>query len=300
MAIMHRLNYLNPFYTYQRRQYLVEKVGRLATPLRHRAADYGIAFNHNDRFLLGLKNSKVDQIAFVIGNGPSLRLDDLEKLTVAPNSVTFAANKVYLAFDQISFRPSFYFVEDNLVLQQNWNQVNALEGIPKFHPKRALDWAPRVRHAYYYEFIWEDPNRSGFPSFGANPVQGFYWGSTVIYSMIQFACFMGCNPIVFLGVDFSFELPKAPPEGIELVSEGERNHFHAAYRVPGEKWNIPNLDIQMKTFQKIRSWGDANGVEFYNATRGGKLEVFDRVDLDSFLESRRSTQLEENRVEVLP
>ncbi len=290
MAVLHRLNYLNPVYTYRHRRNVKRRVDALTKPLREKAARFGIGFNHNDRFMLSLKDSKIGQPAFVIGNGPSLCIADLEKLK---DYLTFGANKIYLAFAESSFRPSYYFVEDNLVLQQNWQQINALRDVPKFHPKKGLEWAPRINSSYYYDFYWEDPKSPSFPSFGTNPVCGFYWGSTVIYSMIQFAFYMGCNPIILIGVDFSFDLPKTPAKGIELKSEGEKNHFHPDYRKPGEKWNIPNLDIQLKTFQKVAAWASMNGVQVFNATRGGKLEVFDRIDLDTFLQMHLNTKPDE-------
>lgn len=44
---------------------------------------------------------------FLIGNGPSLRAEDLTRLHEA-GEITFAFNRIYNIFDQTPWRPSFY------------------------------------------------------------------------------------------------------------------------------------------------------------------------------------------------
>ena len=43
-------------------------------------ADIGLPLLKNDRYLLSLKNKHKGRRAFIIGTGPSLKLEDLEKL----------------------------------------------------------------------------------------------------------------------------------------------------------------------------------------------------------------------------
>ncbi len=233
--------------------------------------------DENDRKLVALKHKHKGRRCFILGNGPSLNIKDLDLLS---DDLTFAANKIYLSFPEQSWRPTYYFVEDNLVLRQNWDVIEGLSGFPKFFPIEALKFTPKSERGLYYEFVCE-PMSENFPSFGFDPLAGFYWGSTVIYSMLQFAFYMGCNPIYIAGVDFNFDLPQKPANGIELECEGEVNHFHPEYRKIGEKWNVPNLDIQAKSFTKAKAIASEHGINIYNATRGGKLEVFDRVEFES-------------------
>ena len=56
-----------------------------------------------------LKNIHKNNRAFILGNGPSLCVEDLNKIK---DDITFPANKIYLAFDETSFRPKYYFVEN--------------------------------------------------------------------------------------------------------------------------------------------------------------------------------------------
>lgn len=46
-----------------------------------------------------------------------------------------------------------------------------------------------------------------------------------------------------------------------------------------------NINREMITYSIARDFSEANGIKIFNATRGGKLEVFERVDIDALLES---------------
>ena len=72
-----------------------------------------------------------------------------------------------------------------------------------------------------------------------------------------------------------------------MVSEGEINHFHPDYRKEGEVWGLPDLELQERSFRLARTVFEINGRRISNATRGGKLGVFPRVDLDSLFEATR-------------
>ena len=83
------------------------------------------------------------------------------------------------------------------------------------------------------------------------------------------------------GVDFSFDVPEKNVFNGKVVSEGEINHFHPDYRKEGEVWGLPDLDLQERSFRLARKVFERDGRRIFNATRGGKLVVFPRVDFDS-------------------
>lgn len=229
-----------------------------------------------------MKNKHLNKRIFLIGNGPSLKIDDLDKLK---NEITFAANKIYLSFSETKWRPSYYIVEDDLVFKQNYKKINKLNLI-KLFPNYARTWGLRVDNGIYFKMNLLGPTTENFPNFNPEPVEeGLYWGSTVVYSMIQFAVYFGCKEIYLMGVDFSFDVPSKSvfnekENRVDLICEGEVNHFHKDYRRPGEKWNLPNLDIQLKTFSKAKEYCDIHGIKIYNASRQTKLDVFEKIDFD--------------------
>jgi len=245
-----------------------------------------LPITENERKLGVLKNKHKGQCCFVIGNGPSLQITDLDRLK---SEITFASNKIYLAFDQTDWRPTYYVVEDSLVAQQNYDEINNLHGFPKFFPNCMKQWAPVFKNGIYYEVVWEDFYPQ-FPGFSINALDKLYWGSTVTYTCMQLACFMGIRKIYLIGVDFNFILPKRAGEENRrriYFSEDERNHFHQSYRKPGEKWHEPKLPYQEKAYLAAREAVRQIGGQIFNATRGGKLEVFPRVDVDALFRENR-------------
>jgi hypothetical protein len=90
---------------------------------------------------------------------------------------------------------------------------------------------------------------------------------------------MGIREIYLLGVDFNFSEP-SEKKGRILISEGESNHFHPNYRNPGEIWAEPKLHQQKKAFEEAGKAVEKMGGRVFNATRGGKLEVFPRVNFN--------------------
>jgi hypothetical protein len=65
----------------------------------------------------------------VIGNGRSLKVEDLGRVR---DEITFASNKGNLAFDETSWRPTYYSVSDVLVAQNNAPAINSLDGLKIF------------------------------------------------------------------------------------------------------------------------------------------------------------------------
>lgn len=221
---------------------------------------------------------------YIIGNGPSLLVADLDRLTGA---TTFASNKIYLAYEQTAWRPSYYSVEDHLVLRNNMEQIAALDGSLKIFPANMRDFGYHGADTVFMPFLppasFETPlSDPDFPGFSRDLSHGVFWGSTITYTQIQMALYMGAAEIILLGIDHSYALPDTRI-GNAYVHAGERNHFHPDYREEGEIWHQPNLDVLEVSYGKARDVCAAAGVRIVNASRRTALGVFDRADLDALL-----------------
>ena len=247
----------------------------------------GIALTANDRRIAALKDIHHGRRCFIIGNGPSLRIEDLARLK---DEITFACNKIYLAFDQTPWRPTYYSVLDVLVAEHNWAAISALKLRKIFHEavrpyfKDATDviWLkglamPRVAGDYQGEF-------------STSVLNGVYGGWTVLYPQIQLAFFMGIREIYFIGLDFSFDIPKSTGRtcrsGEILEHQGETNHFHPDYRKPGETWTVPLLDLQYKAFSAADRTFKKHGGRIFNASRNTALDIFPTVNFDDIINRR--------------
>lgn len=225
-----------------------------------------------------LKNIHKNKRAFILGNGPSLCVEDLNKIK---DEITFAANKIYLAFDETSFRPKYYFVEDLLVYEQNIKEISNIKQM-KFFPTVAFKNA-KVKNGIYYKLVYENYYPS-FPNISNDISKEVFWGATVIYSMIQFAIYMGIKELYLIGLDFNFIVPQGQENFKEIISNGEINHFHKDYRKEGEKWNHPKLEEQYNTFLKVREYCEKNEIKIYNTSRSTKLDIFELKILDKIID----------------
>ncbi|MFH0880095.1 MAG: hypothetical protein V2A34_10320, partial [Lentisphaerota bacterium] len=58
-------------------------------------------------------------------------------------------------------------------------------------------------------------------------------------------------------------------------------HFHPDYFGKGFRWHIPRVDQMEVGYRLAKDAFERHGRKILNATAGGKLEVFDRVDVSS-------------------
>ena len=237
----------------------------------------------NCRRLAGLRNKHIGQRAFVIGNGPSLKTADLDRLG---NEITFACNKIYLAFDTTEWRPTYYAAEDILMLQHHLPGVYDFRSSIKLFPTYAIGYARRDENAIYYRQSYRDfyPN---LPRFSSDPMDRVYGGNTVIYALLQFAVYMGIREVYLLGVDFHYDTPKErvsseADDNFSMYRVGdEKNHFHQDYLRPGDLMCNPNIERHEKAYQSAKIAMEQRGGRIVNVTRGGKLEVFPRLEFET-------------------
>lgn len=220
---------------------------------------------------------------FVIGNGPSLKAEDLTRIWNL-DIPTFACNRIYMIFPQTEWRPTYYFISDAKIVAQYTDDV---EGVPvdhRFFPKRCRD---KIKKGIFYNELESDYEKDG--KFSLNASEGIYTAGTVTAEMLQFAYFMGFSEIYLIGVDFSYAITNKIDDRTYKYG-GETNYFVKDYLKPGEVADMPNIKANLLGFHAAREAIEAQGRVIANATRGGKLEVFDRVNLDELLKKWEEEQ----------
>ena len=97
-----------------------------------------------------------------------------------------------------------------------------------------------------------------------------------------------------IGVDASYAVPDdAKISGNHRVKEidmesDDPNHFHPDYFGKGKRWHEPNVDVMLKAYDEAERETRKKGVSIINATKGGKLEVFPRVNYDTLFKTSAS------------
>lgn len=222
------------------------------------------------------KNIHQGEVCFVVGNGPSLTATDLTKLYQL-KIPTFACNRIHLIFPQTEWRPTYYFISDRKIAAQYTDEI---EGVPidhRFFPKR---YRGTIKNGLFYNELWFDYEKEG--KFSKDAGKGIYPAGSVTTEMIQFAYYMGFSEIYLIGVDFSYSVSNAINDKTYSY-HGENNYFVKGYLKEGEIADRPNITANLLGFHAARDAIESEGRVIMNATRGGKLEVFKRIDLDSLL-----------------
>jgi len=211
---------------------------------------------------------------FILGNGPSLRSTDLSRLR---GEITFGANRIYLLFPEIGFPTSYYVAVNTLVVEQCAAEIASLD-LPKFITWRARRRIDRRPHTLFLDTDYTQP-----ANFTGDPTRRLFEGSTVTYTAMQLAYYMGCDPIVLIGVDHSFTTQGEP--NVTVVSSGDDpNHFAPGYFGKGFRWQLPDLQASEAAYCLARDACAAGGRTILDATVGGKLTIFPKVDYRSLFD----------------
>lgn len=230
------------------------------------------------------------QRGWVIGNGPSLSVEDLDKLK---GEITIASNKIYLAFEETDWRPSFVTCCDTVL----WKKIKreCTKNYPRIHLSSLLinpltDLFSRKRIFFKtLSPVKLDPSLGC--SFSDNVVKGMHNGYSITYENIQFAHHLGLNPIYIIGCDHYYGgeenmAGKDLVAGKAQVEAKEINHFHPDYRKKGEVVSPAFIDGMNAAYAQAQAFATKNNITIINATRGGHLEAFKRCDFDQIIRQK--------------
>jgi hypothetical protein len=106
-------------------------------------------------------------------------------------------------------------------------------------------------------------------------------GATVTYSCIQIAAYMGFSEIILLGVDNNF--PFGTRLNGEMIYNDVHSHFNNDYK---STVYIPTIDRINLAYESAREYCDTHNIKILNATRGGRLDAFERVDFESLFREK--------------
>jgi hypothetical protein len=257
----------------------VKQIRRLTNRVRHEWSELRLRLSY--RFtaegrrsraaLAALHNSAGQRRCVIIGNGPSLNQMDLSVLRDVP---TFGLNRGYLLFPRIG-GPTTYLVSANrYVLEQSMDEMLAGPG-PKFFNWRHRAHVPAGRDDVIF---FDTVHRPGFST--DVPGRGLWESATVTYVAMQLAYHLGYREVILIGVDHSFTTPG--PAHQLVTSEGaDPNHFDPNYFGAGYRWQLPDLERSERGYRLAREAFEAAGGEVLDATVGGKLTIFRKVDFST-------------------
>jgi len=231
----------------------------------------------------GFKNLHAGKRGFIIGNGPSTALQDLKFLK---GEIAIAVNAFYRHPDAKIINPDYWVMADPFF----WEQPGALQpaldkavSTKMFVTTAGLSFFSGTRmgtlidmHFYHYDITKtiDVPIdfSEGIPHFGHN----------VAIVSLMLAFYLGCNPIYLIGCDHNFM--KVTEEEYESKVLDHFYHDPNQYKLDEcltwDQWTSA-MAIMALEYGLLKSYASLWGVDVFNATRGGYLEVFPRKSYES-------------------
>lgn len=211
------------------------------------------------------KNIHRGKRCFIIGNGPSLTYDDLEKLHVE-NEICFGVNRIYLSFEYTNWRPDYYTACDYFMIKKDAKIIQKLLMNKFIRYQFRENFFDDKRKLYEYGGLSNDQKE--FP-FSDDIVKGIYIGKTVVYDSIQIAAYMGFSEIYLLGVDLT----------ANMIAEAEGSHF---YKSPdtNERLARGERNENLRAMRNARKYMESQGRIIKNATRNVDWDELERVDFE--------------------
>lgn len=226
-----------------------------------------------------LKNAHRGQRCFIVANGPSLRAEDLARLQ-ENGEITFGMNRIYKFFPDTAWRPTYYVCEDINIFHESQDEINAIPAKLKFIP---------VNHKWYNGvdikdamYFWANYNRAkDYPdSFSPEIAHQMDSMGTVTFTCINIAAYMGFTEIYLIGVDHNYQVT-INEDGQTVVDKTAKDYFCENYDDDIKDVVVHDMRQNTIAYRKAKHYCDEHGIHIFNATRGGKLEVFERVDFDT-------------------
>jgi len=212
---------------------------------------------------------------FVVATGPSLTLDDLNLIE---KEKSFSMNSAVLALQGTKWRPDFYMIQDEYVFQKLREKIkeSAESDLKNIWISESLE--KRFGNGEHYKVFplhYLDHKMYHYSGYGKfmfsdDCYRTIYDGYTITFSVLQMAAYMGFKKIYLLGCDCNYKLPKA-----HFVEYGHKDPKAA---IMGDKMIAGHYEF--------KKFADARGIEVINCTRGGMLEVYPRLSLETVLKEK--------------
>lgn len=230
-----------------------------------------VHINSDLKSMKKLKNNAKKRRCFIAATGPSLTKEDLELLE---GEVTFGVNSIFLMYDKTKWRPDYYVCTDAGYFKKIYEEykfdIMNLARKDIFLNAASRDIGKKNNKTHYISFSnWNRVYDFDAYQFQDDIVSGLYAFGTVTNIVIAIAMYMGYKDIYLIGADCS----NLNRHFINDITDQEKT----------DSYVDQTIQIQLSGYKLMDSETKKKGVKVYNATRGGALEVFERVALEKVL-----------------
>lgn len=242
-----------------------------------------------------LRNIHAGKRCFVIGNGPSINSMDLKLLE---GEINIVVTSFFRHPDAKIVKPNYWVIadpsfwrkpEEHFLPVLDYAVTTALH-TKLFVPSGGFEYFANIHmgplidpHFYHFE---GSKNSSTIIDFTQGIPQN---GNNVIMISLMLAYYMGCNPIYLVGCDHDFlKTTKEEYESKDI------EHFYPSSKpnlpsevMPWDEWHnaMKLIDLQ---YNQLKLYASLWGFNVFNATKGGCLDVFPRIEYETLFPHKYS------------
>lgn len=235
-------------------------------------------FNKENRGKLKALNNihKDKKRCFIVASGPSLKDINFDLLK---NEITFAMNRAYLMKEQIGFTPTYLAcIDKKTQLKQFTEDYDKIDYLPTFYNWDLRKLFTEKENRFFVKTRFSPKFLTVLPGIFGN-------GRSVTYSCIQIAFVMGFKEVYIIGKDHSYNTNEKPNN--HVISTGnDGNHFLKNYYHKGQIYDAPDFTSEEFAYRIARKTFEKHGRIIKDATIGGKLNTFEKIDFYSLFKNR--------------
>jgi hypothetical protein len=229
-----------------------------------------------------MKDQYKEQRCFVIGNGPSLSPEILDRLI---DEYTFAVNRIAVIFNKTEWRPTFYIGTTDAIFDKR-HRGDILAGIRSSKTAVCWDKYREIRSTRSMKHIifvrcsnigdlksdqasngcWSDDLSSRLDKFGV-----------AVFPALQVAVYLGFATIYLIGCDGNYTSP---------IGGVDKSHFDSAYRpfdvAPGYDYEQLN-EALLRAHKIAETAAKRRGVKIYNCSPISAITAHEKIDLEKVL-----------------
>jgi len=235
----------------------------------------------NRKKLEELRNSCAGKRCFVVCNGPSLRAEDLTKIH-EHGDISIGMNAIARIYEHTPWRPTYLSLRDDIAFsKKNAEMCRTCECEYRIYDRSRFLRTLNSEGERFYLGFDESPRLLEEPTFDPEATKKMPSIGTSAYSCLEFAVFLGCREIYIIGCDLAYAV-NITRDGRIYYNESGKEHFYEKKDEDMKTTDTePNPTWQLQVaFDTAAKYAKENGIKIYNATRGGMLESFPRVDLE--------------------
>ena len=209
---------------------------------------------------------------FIIGTGPSLNKTNFLPIK---NEILFGVNTLYNGLKKFDIDCKYWGVSDSNVFDKNYEALLNLDTTLFLADYAGREFLRKkgvyLKNAKIEPLVLRTLGRMNvWNKFSRDMTKGIFSAGNVVIMCIQIAYYMGFKEVYLVGCDCSWD---------------KTIHFHSGDSNVKDlrKRSVAVWSNIFSSYELCKKVFEEDGRKIYNATVGGKLEVFERKNLDEIV-----------------